>query len=122
MEPLRPVTVGFVVSEHPHSMMHAATLRLMDEVQAVHPSSLVGEELETLNEALGAKARPALPLEVLLGRADVDVLLVAVRNHLCPDVLRGAVEAGKPALFEKPGSPTAQALRDVARLARERGI
>lgn len=117
-----PFSLGLVVDTHPHTMQHAATLRLLDDVHRVYPCSLGGEDLGGLAGALGPKARPATGLDELLLRSDVDALLVAVRNDLCPDVLRRAVEAGKPVLFEKPGAPSAEALRAVADLARARRV
>jgi predicted dehydrogenase len=61
-------------------------------------------------------------LAELLARAEVDALLVCVRNDLCPAVLEAAVAAGKPALFEKPGALRAADLQRVAGLAEERRL
>lgn len=124
-EPLtggRPFRVGLVAGEHPHALMHAATLRLMDEVEAVTPC-LVAEEEDpgALVAALGDKGAAPVGLDALLD-SDVDALLVAVRNDVSPALLARAIEAGKPALFEKPGAASAAALTVVAEQARARGV
>jgi predicted dehydrogenase len=119
----QPFEVALVAAEHPHAAQHLATLRLLDEVRGVHLCLLDGADPAPLAATLGAKARPvAGGLEDVLARPEVDALLVAVRNDQCPDVLRQAVEAGTPALFEKPGATSAAQLGEVAILARERGV
>ncbi|CAA9220618.1 MAG: hypothetical protein AVDCRST_MAG77-443 [uncultured Chloroflexi bacterium] len=118
----RPFRVGLVVGEHPHALMHAATLRVLDDVQLVTPCVVADrEDPGAITAALGNKAAAPVGLDALL-ESDVDALLVAVRNDLCPALLERAVAAGKPALFEKPGAPSAAVLAAVARRARARGV
>ena len=118
----RPFQVGLVVAEHPHTQMHAATLRLLDEVSAVHVCTLDGSDPAALVSSIGEKAREAGSLEDVLADGAVDALLVAVPNDRCPEVLERAVAAGKPVIFEKPGATTAARLRAVADRAREKGV
>lgn len=61
-------------------------------------------------------------LDELLGRSELDALLVAVRNDLCAGVLEASVEAGLPVLFEKPGATKASDLRRIADQARSKGL
>jgi len=114
--------VALVAAEHPHTAQHVQTLRLLDEVEGVHLCLPDGADPAPLAATLGAKARTVGSLEEVLRRPEVDALLVAVRNDQCPEVLRQAVAAGKPVLFEKPGTTSATELRAVADLARDRGV
>ena len=103
-------SVGFVTSENPHSLMHMRTLEALPEVETVHVCHLGGGDRDTIRQASSKIASENERLEDLLER-DVDALLVSVRNDECPAALDAAVDAGKPALFEKPGALTAERLR-----------
>lgn len=115
--------VGLVVAEHPHAPMHLNTLRVLDEVTGIHICALAGDDLEALQRAGGAKVlSTTTSLEALLSQRELDALVVAVPNDLCPPILSKAVAAGKPVLFEKPGATSAAALRAVAGEASRAGV
>jgi predicted dehydrogenase len=118
----RPFQVGVVVSPHPHTRLHLNTLEALPNVEAIHLCALAGEDVATLGATLTKAASTTTDLATLLARPEVDALLVCVRNDLCPGVLEAAVVAGKPALFEKPGTCTAAELQRVAALANERHL
>ncbi|HET7771898.1 MAG TPA: Gfo/Idh/MocA family oxidoreductase [Chloroflexota bacterium] len=111
--------VALVFSDHPHTNMHAATLRLLEEVSAVHVCAIEGADAGPVVGAIGSKARAATLDESL---RDVDALLLCARNDLTPGILRRAVEAEKPVLFEKPGAVRAADLKEIARLARQKNV
>ena len=114
--------VGYVSSPHPHAPFHVKTLELLDSVEAVHFCGLEGEDTAALAAATSKAASTTDDLDSLLARDDVDALIVCVRNDLCPGVLEAGIEAGKGALFEKPGALRAADLRRVADLAKQRGL
>jgi predicted dehydrogenase len=118
-----PFEVAFVVANHPHTNGHLNTLRLLDDVAAIHLCTLGEDNLAALAATGGAKVRSTTSnLDDLLARSEIDAAVVSVPNHLCPDVLMRVVAAGKPVLFEKPGALTAARLREVAQAARARGV
>ena len=114
-------SVGFVTSENPHSLMHMRTLEALPEVETVHVCHLGGGDRDTIRQASSKIASETERLEELLQR-DVDALLVSVRNDECPAALDAAVDAGKPALFEKPGALTAERLRGIAEAAGSKNL
>jgi predicted dehydrogenase len=116
-----PFRIGFVASPHPHAPMHRQTLAARPEVERVFCAGVGGEDGGTLAEGLD-KAEAVGSLGDLLGRDEVDALLVCVRNDLCPSVLEAAVRAGKPAIFEKPGALRAARLGEIAAQAAARGL
>jgi predicted dehydrogenase len=118
-----PFSVGFVFGAHPHTIMHSATLRLLDEVTAVHLCPLEGDDPAPVAAAVGEKARPAVSLDALLsGMPRVDALIVSVPNNLCSQILERAIGAGIPVLFEKPGATSATTLWKLAAQAREKKL
>ena len=90
--------------------MHMRTLEALPEVEAVHVCHFGGGDRDAIRQASSKIASETERLEEML-KNDVDALLVSVRNDECPSVLDAAVEAGKGALFEKPGALTAERLR-----------
>ena len=118
----RPFQVGVVVSPHPHARLHLATLDALNDVAGVHLCALAGEDPAPLAASSSKVRSSCTNLDPLLGRSEVDALLVCVRNDLCPGVLDAAIAAGKPALFEKPGALHAADLRRIAARASKRGL
>ncbi len=118
----KPFVVGVVSSPHPHAPMHMKTLDVLPEVEAVHLCGIEGEDVEGMASQSSKVRSKTTSLDELLGRSDLDALLVAVRNDLCAGVLDAAVDAGVPVLFEKPGATKASDLRQVADKARSRGL
>ena len=111
--------VALVFSDHPHTNQHAATLRLLDEVTAVHVCPIEGADAAPIVSAIGPNARAATLDDAL---PTVDALLLCTRNDLTPTILRRAVDAGKPVLFEKPGALRAGELREIAQLAQGKRV
>ncbi|MSQ43730.1 MAG: Gfo/Idh/MocA family oxidoreductase [Chloroflexi bacterium] len=54
--------------------------------------------------------------------ASLDAVIVCVRTDLCPAVLDACIDAGVPALFEKPGALDAATLHRLDTKARSAGI
>ena len=117
----RSFSVGYVFSDNPHSLMHARTLEALPEVDAVHLCRLGRGNMEEVEKQTAKTATRTDRLDELL-RRDVDALMVSVRNDECPPVLDAAVDAGKPALFEKPGALTAGRLQSIADAARKKNL
>ena len=113
--------VALVFSNHPHTGMHAATLRLLDGVETVHLCPIAGADAAPAMAALAGKARPAT-LDEVLRAPELEALLLCARNDLTPPILRRAVESGKPVLFEKPGALRAADLREIAAAARRQQV
>ena len=111
--------VALVFSDHPHTTMHAATLRVLDEVTTVHVCAIEGAMAEPVVDAIGPKARAATLDE---GLKSAGALLLCARNDLTPAILRRAVDAGKPVIFEKPGTVRAAELREIAQLAQQKRV
>ena len=114
--------VGFVSSPHPHSPSHMRTLEVLDSVEAVHLCGVAGEDTDALSEGSTKVISTTDSVEELVGRDEVDALIVSVRNDLGPDILNAAVDAGKGVLFEKPGVLHASDLRSVAEKAAAKGV
>ena len=113
--------IAFVFSDHPHIPHHTGTLQLLDEASAIHVCPIDGADPTPVVAALGSKARITTP-DVIFKDARVDSILLCARNDLTPALLRRAVEAGKPVLFEKPGALRADELREIAALARQKKV
>jgi predicted dehydrogenase len=113
--------VGFVSSGNPHSRMHMRTLEVLPEVETIHLCGLEGEDMDALASESSKVTTTTESLDELLKRG-VDALLVSVRNDQCPAILDAAVEAGIPAIFEKPGALTATRLRGIADAARAENL
>lgn len=121
MQSKRSFSVGYVFSDNPHSLMHARTLEALPEVDAVHLCRLGQGIMEEVEKQTTKVATRTERLDELL-RRDVDALMVSVRNDECPAVLDAAVDAGKPALFEKPGALAAGRLQAIADAARKKNL
>lgn len=121
MQSKRSFSVGYVFSDNPHSLMHARTLEALPEVDAVHLCRLGQGNMEEVEKQTTKAATRTERLDELLWR-DVDALMVSVRNDECPGVLDAAVDAGKPALFEKPGALSAGRLQAIADAARKKNL
>jgi scyllo-inositol 2-dehydrogenase (NADP+) len=57
----------------------------------------------------------------LLGRSDIDLVVIATPTQLHATQVRAALAAGKHVIVDKPISATAAEARELVRLARERG-
>ncbi len=114
--------VGFISSPHPHSNAHVKTLEELDEVEEVYLCGLEGEDLNGLAAETSKLAGTTGSVAEMVSHPGIDAVVVSVRNDLCPGVLDAAIEAGKPALFEKPGALTAAELRRLAGKAASAGV
>jgi predicted dehydrogenase len=111
------------VSSHGHESGHIQVWDVLPEVEAIHVCTIDGEadldEIAALSPKTVSKTRD---LNELLSKPGLDAVAVCVRPDLGPDVMRAAVSAGVPVLFDKPASTSAAAMRSVADLARDKGI
>jgi predicted dehydrogenase len=103
-----------VVSSHGHESGHIQVWDVLPEVEAIHLDAIAALSSKTVSKTKD--------LNELLSTPGLDAVAVCVRPDLGPDVLRAAVSAGIPVLFDKPASTSAAAMRAVAELAREKGV
>src|SRR5690606_31022822 len=71
--------------------------------------------------ALRCEAAAYTDVRRMLAEARPDFVVGLGRHHEMPEIFRGLVEAGVPFLMEKPWGTDPGAVRDLARLAEERG-
>ena len=114
--------VGVVSCNNPHSDFHVKTLEELDEVEKVYLCGLEGEDLDSLAANTTKTAGTMGSVAEMVANPDIDAVLVSVRNDQCPAVLEAAIDAGKPAIFEKPGALTAAELRRLANKAADAGV
>jgi predicted dehydrogenase len=65
---------------------------------------------------------PSIPdrsLDVLLKRADIEAVSIAVAIAKSPDLIRKALEAGKNVISEKPIAPTVESAKNLLEIYRE---
>ena len=119
-----PFTVGVVLTSHPHAVAHLRTLDVLPDVEAIHAVWLDGTDPRSLGPDVPLRkvTRTHRTLPDLLDTKDLDAVIACVRTDRCPDVLRAAVEAGIPVLFEKPGALDAATLWSIAAAARRRDV
>jgi predicted dehydrogenase len=113
--------LAFVFSDHPHIPQHTGTLGELHEATTIHVCPIEGADPTVPLTKLGDRAR-STTLDALLQDPAVDAILLCARNDLTPDILRRAVDARKPVLFEKPGALRAADLRQIAAAARQNEV
>jgi predicted dehydrogenase len=115
-------TVGAVLTTHPHTVAHLRTLDVIPEIEAIHVHWLDGTDPATLGPDVPLRKVVATHARLpdLLGVSGLDAAIVCVRTDGCPGVLRSALAADLPVLFEKPGALNAATLWDLAAEARQR--
>ena len=89
---------------------------------AVYLCGLEGEDLDSIAAETTKMAGTAGSVAEMVANPDIDALVISVRNDQCPAVLEAAIDAGKPAIFEKPGALTAAELRRLADKAAAAGV
>ena len=114
--------VGVVACDNPHSNFHVKTLEELDEVEGVYLCGLEGEDLDSIAAETTKMAGTVGSVAEMVANPDIDALVISVRNDQCPAVLEAAIDAGKPAIFEKPGALTAAELRRLADKAAAAGV
>ncbi len=115
--------VALLGCQHPHSRWHLATLRLLPEVDRVwlwDPDLAAAEALAM--EAGQRLAGATDQLGSLLGRGDLQAVLVARRNDETPATILSALEAGKHVLSEKPMATHDAAVPPLIETARKAGV
>ena len=100
----RPYIVGAIFSaQHGHIRSHVKTLNELDEVSDVHLCAIEGGELEEVSE-LSTKLRSGTrDLDELLGREEVEFVLVCARNDI--GALGGQPQSDGPANAMAASSP-----------------
>jgi predicted dehydrogenase len=112
-----------VVSSHGHESGHIQVWDVLPEVDAIHVCTIADDaDLDAIAALSSKTVSKTKDLDQLLSTPGLDAVAVCVRPDLGPDVLRAAVSAGIPVLFDKPASTSAAAMRAVAELAREKGV
>ena len=112
-----------VVSSHGHESGHIQVWDVLPEVDAIHVCTIAADADLDAIAALSAKTvSKTKDLAELLSTPGLDAVAVCVRPDLGPDVLRAAVSAGVPAIFDKPASNSAAEMRSVADMASEKGV
>ena len=96
--------IALIGVTHPHSTVHLKTLNWIDSVTNVPIYDSDERALQNFKEnSEGKKVEKCYTnLDALLGRRDVPVVFVCLRNDEAPDVIIRAAEAGKHIIAEKP--------------------
>lgn len=120
---MQPFTIALVGSSHMHARMHLRTLNLCDEVESVILYDADSQTNDQLADEQGQKvAKKTTDLDSLLGRDDIPVFYMMLRNHEMPDACVAAAQAGKHLMCEKPVATNgADGLR-VVRAAQDAGV
>lgn len=96
------INVAMIGLTHPHSDLHLQTLHSLDAVDRV---AVWDPDPAAVIDAQGRwpKAETSLePVEGVLAREDVPVIVVALPNRDVPEMVMRAAQAGKHVLCEKP--------------------
>ena len=101
-----------------------------DEVEAVttdiskilHLSGIYDIDEKRQNWARGEGFHVYQSLEEILADPEVDIVLIAVPNHLHAEIAIKAMRAGKHVLCEKPVTPTSAELEEVLKVSKETGM
>jgi predicted dehydrogenase len=103
---------------------HLRTLDVLPEIEAIHIHWLDGTDPVTLatDVPLRKVVKEHENVAGLLGVQGLDAALVCVRTNQCAEILRAAIAANVPVLFEKPGALDADTLWDLATEARRRCV
>lgn len=116
------ISVGYITTPHPHGLMHIKTLDVIDEIDQIYLCGLENEDLESMASLSSKVVSKTTNLSEILSNKNIDALLVCVRPDICPGVLDAALDAGKGALFEKPGALRSKDLKLIANKANKLGI
>ena len=106
-----------------HAPMHLRTLNMCPEVKSVLLFDESKEVSRQLADEVGGKATEIVTdFDGLLGRDDVPVLYMMLRNRDMPPACAAAAEAGKHLMCEKPMATNAGDARRVVQAAQEAGV
>lgn len=81
---------------------HLAAYVKMPEIRVTALSDVLPDRMDAFNEKLGGTARKHLDWRELVRDKEVDVVAIAVPNHLHEQMAVAALRAGKHVLLEKP--------------------
>lgn len=115
-------TFALLGCTHPHSRMHAGTLRVSPLVERVWLWDPDRGAAEALADAVGAKLAGATDDLRSALRDEVEFALVCRRNDVNPETVVDAARAGKHVLSEKPMATTAARLRPVLAEVKQAGV
>lgn len=107
---------------HPHSRMHANTLRVSPLVERVWLWDPDRSAAESLAEAVGPKLAGVTDDLSSALRDEVEFALVCRRNDVNPETVVAAARAGKHVLSEKPMATIAAHLRPVLAEVKAAGV
>lgn len=122
--PLSPIRIALIGTGVFARDAHLPSLRaLPDAFEIVAVCARSAESVESLLGTLPPDEAARIDIcddtEDLLARDDIDALDVVVPIHLLPDVVGGALHAGKHVFSEKPIAPTLAAARRLLHVYRE---
>ena len=100
---------------------HIGALSLVDEVEIVALADKEETSLAKAKEALGREVWSTSDHRELLGRKDVDAVIVATPNFTHADIVCDALRAGKHVLCEKPMATTLEGCERIIAAAEESG-
>lgn len=116
-------TIALVGASHMHARMHLRTLNLCDEVGSVVLYDADADAVEPLMADCGQKvSEQTQDFDALLGRDDIPVFYMMLRNDQMPDACAAAARAGKHLMCEKPMATNASDGLRVVRAAQGAGV
>jgi predicted dehydrogenase len=100
---------------------HLAAYLQMPEANVTALSDLESSRMDSYNAKLGGGAAKYIDWRELIKDSNVDIVAIAVPNHLHPQMAIAALRAGKHVLLEKPIAMNYEAAREIQREAKRSG-
>jgi len=119
VEPIRVCLLGLT---HPHSTMHLTTLQTLDLAKSIVLCPDEGEAVPPEMAQAGKVARALDGIEELLGRADIPVVFVVLRNSRVREAAVRLIAAGKHLFCEKPMGRCADDARAILDAAAQKKV
>jgi predicted dehydrogenase len=117
-EDRRPVRVGVIGAGNFARQQHIPNLAAMPDAELAALCEIDPETLDTVGERFGVpKSRRYTDAGTLLDSADIELVVVTVRDDLQPEIALQALAAGKHVYVEKPLSKSPEECLRVAQAA-----
>jgi predicted dehydrogenase len=117
----KPIRVGVIGCGQFMSRQHIQTIARNPRLVLQHLAAREEEEVRRVGDRYRAK-RCTTRWEDVVADPDVNVLVVGVVPRLHREIAVAAIEHGKPMYVEKPLAETTRQCREIADLARRRGV
>ncbi|MBM3738206.1 MAG: Gfo/Idh/MocA family oxidoreductase [Acidobacteria bacterium] len=101
--------------------VHLSAYLKMPEVKVTALSDLESSRMDSYNAKLGGTAAKYIDWRELIRDSNVDVVAIAVPNHLHPEMAIAALRAGKHVLLEKPIAVNYKLARQIQAEAKKSG-